>query len=151
MNSTVMAQRLTLKEYQVYSYINLEHLKKLIGQTIHISRGNWKGRLGVLRNVTDKLASVELSSKNKIINIDPSFIDEVDENNPSGYPKFDSNIGTPRNNFGSRTPAYYPQSPSYNSISSPKWNPHATRNYLYNNLAAYVHSPNPRGDTWGNN
>jgi transcription elongation factor len=104
----------------------------MVGKSVIIIKGNWKGRHGVLKNVNEKLASVELSSKNKVITLDPSFITELTEDAVSGYPKYDNNnvaMGTPRANYGNKTPAYYAQSPSYNSISSPKWNPHATRIY----------------------
>jgi transcription elongation factor len=84
-----------------------------------------------LKAVNEKLASVELTSKNKVITLDPSYITELAEDALSGYPKYDNTamMGTPKANHGIKTPAYYAQSPSYNSVSSPKWNPHATRIY----------------------
>lgn len=39
----------------------------------------------------------------------------------------DSVLNTPRGGYGVKTPAYYPQSPSTYNITSPKWNPNATR------------------------
>jgi transcription elongation factor len=57
----------------------IENLRKLVGKSIIIIKGNWKGRHGVVRNMTEKLASVELFSKKKIITIDPSLITELTE------------------------------------------------------------------------
>ena len=93
------------------------------------------------------MASVELSAKNKIINIDPSNIEDVNPDANTNSQRFESIIGTPKSGYESRTPAYYPQSPSYNSISSPRWHPNATRNYLINKANYYnYNSPNPNKD-----
>jgi transcription elongation factor len=89
-------------------------------------KGNWKGHIGVLRNVNDKLCSVELSARNKIVNVEHSFVDDINPDSSINTQKHEI-FGTPRSGYGSRTPAYYPQSPSYNSVSSPRWHPNATR------------------------
>jgi transcription elongation factor len=106
-------------------------LRKLVGKNIRIVKGNWKGHIGILRNVNDKLCTVELSARNKIVNVEHSYVDDVNpESSINNTQKLESYIGTPRSGYGNRTPAYYPQSPSYNSISSPRWHPNATRNYF---------------------
>ena len=82
--------------------------------------------------MNDKRAEVELLSKNKKINVDIAYI--VDANKDLSNSEMsmnqsrnDSVMNTPRG-YGIKTPAYYPQSPSAQNITSPKWNPNATRN-----------------------
>ncbi len=103
-----------------------EELRDMIGKTIRIIKGNWKGYIGILKKVTDKNAVIELSSKNKIVSVDLSFINPVKDDSSSSQ-AFSS---TPRyNNSGAKTPAYYAQSPSM-GVSSPNWNPNSTRKLL---------------------
>lgn len=111
-----------------------DHLKELIGKMVKIIKGNYKGHVGILRSVNDRQANVELSAKNKIINIDASYIAEVNKDTSSIRPE--SIMSTPRSTYGPKTPAYYPQSPTFNP-TSPAWNPSATPNYWG------VNSPNP--------
>lgn len=111
-----------------------DELRKLIGYHIKIIKGNWKGYYGTLKRVTDRNVSIELDSRNKHVIIDLDGIQDVKEN---GYNNFSTNrvestISTPRSNFGgAKTPAYYPQSPTFNP-TSPKWNnPSSTRNIFF--------------------
>lgn len=111
-----------------------EELRKLIGNTIKIIKGNWKGYLGVLKSVTDKIARVELTSKNKIISLELNAIADTNEGgfNSGSNIRMESGFATPRSGMGGsvmKTPAYYPQSPSFKP-NSPGWNP-GTRNFIY--------------------
>lgn len=104
----------------------IENLRKLIGKQIKIISGNWKGYQGILKNVIDKRARIELHSKNKIISVDVNAIQDLygeitNLNNNSNA--FNMGIQTPQYN-SIKTPTYYPQSPSYNPQA---WNP-STRN-----------------------
>jgi transcription elongation factor len=108
-----------------------EQLRILIGNLVKIIKGNWKGYIGTLKKVTDKNASVELSSKNKIITVDLSFIQDLKEGTASNVSNINQSImSTPRSHSGIKTPAYYPQTPAYNNPTSPKWNPSSTRKFL---------------------
>jgi transcription elongation factor len=103
-------------------------LRKLVGKNVRIVKANWKGHIGVLRNVNDKLCQVELCARNKIINVEHSYVEDINSDGSTNNVQKPENIfGTPRSGYGNRTPAYYPQSPSYNSVSSPRWHPNATR------------------------
>lgn len=104
-----------------------EELRKLIGELVKIIKGNWKGYIGTLKKVTDKNACVELSSKNKIVTVDLSYIQDLKEGSNTSVSNINQSImSTPRSHAGIKTPAYYPQTPSYNP-TSPKWNPSSTR------------------------
>jgi hypothetical protein len=105
-----------------------EEYKKLIGGPVKIIEGNWKGYYGNLKNITDKNAMVELSSRNKIVTVSLSSIEDMDNNLKKNSNRMDY-ISTPRATMVPKTPSYYPQSPSFNP-TSPKWNPSATRNIL---------------------
>lgn len=99
-----------------------EKFKALIGKNVVINGGDWKGYLGVLKSVNDKLARIELCSKMKIVSVDKDLI-----SNPNESSRNDNTYSqTPRNSL--KTPAYYPQSP-YNN-QSPKWNSISTRIFL---------------------
>lgn len=103
-----------------------DEIKSLLGKTIKIIKGNWKGYFGTLRNVTDKNAYVELLSKNKTITIDLSAIQSIDDDPSARRSDF---MATPRSSNVPKTPAYYPQSPSF--AKSPSWNVTATRKIFY--------------------
>lgn len=106
-----------------------EHLRKLIGTPIRIISGNWKGYIGNLKSANDKIARVELTSKNKTVPVSIDFIEDINKDLTSN----DLIPSTPRANVGlaTRTPAYYPQSPNILGGTSPKWNPSTRIFYLF--------------------
>ena len=104
-----------------------EELRKAIGNLVRIIRGNWKGYIGILKKVSDKNVAVELTSKNKTITLDLSFIQTIDEDGQAKS-RGDNNISTPRSNYGVKTPSYYPQSPTGVGMISPAWNPNSSCN-----------------------
>lgn len=144
-NVEIMGSELLADNYNITgSKVNIrrapDEFKKSVGSLVRIIKGNWKGYIGCLKRVTDKDAYIELTSKNKTIHIDISSIQLVDGNNNSSNTSSQSNPwqsqSTPRSNMGMamgcKTPAYYPQSPSYGGgVSSPGWNPEATRKNLF--------------------
>ena len=102
-----------------------DKFKEMIGNHVKIIGGNWKGYLGTLKSVNDKMARVELTSKAKIVSVDKNYVAK-----PGEISRNETNMNTPRGNNNFKTPAYYPQSP-YNP-TSPKWNAGGqTRKFFY--------------------
>ena len=94
-----------------------EKVRVLLGKTVKIINGDWKGYTAIVKDVSDKKATIELSSKPKIIKMDLTCIqgiDSVEEGNGFGL---GNNAVTPRA-IQPKTPAYYPQSPGWNNSSS---------------------------------
>lgn len=52
----------------------------LLGKTVKISKGPYKGLLGIVKDSTDSIARVELHSKNKTLPIDKTFLRIQDQN-----------------------------------------------------------------------
>ena len=107
-----------------------EETQKLIGKEIHIIRGEWKGYNGILKEANDKFIYVELTAKQKTIRLSFQDISKGDVND-SEVSKNDSMMTS---NMASKTPAYYPQTPT---AHSPGWNMMTTPNNYK--------SPNPWG------
>ena len=97
-----------------------EKLRFLIGKAVKIMKGHWKGYTGNLKSANEKMAKVELISRNKTINIP---IDDICDFNKDLLTN-DSSLFTPKTmlSMTNKTPAYYPQSPNLYG-ASPKWNP----------------------------
>lgn len=106
-----------------------DKLRNLVGHRVKIIRGVWKGYIGDLKSANEKVAKVQLISRNKTITIP---IEDVFDNNDDEIIKSDF-INTPSYNNITKTPAYYPQSPNV-LATSPKWNPN-TRNYILLTIA----------------
>ncbi len=85
-------------------------IKELIGKTVHVIKGNWKGYNGILIEGNDKNIKLELIAKQKTVELPFNYIDEGDINSAR-----DNNNDT--NSFTNRklmqTPAYY--------INKDKW------------------------------
>ena len=47
---------------------------RTIGKTVKITRGPYKGMLGIVKDTTDTAARVELHSKNKIVSVNKEFL-----------------------------------------------------------------------------
>lgn len=91
-------------------------LKELMGKTVKVTKGLWKGYSGRVISVTEKTANVELLSKAKNIIVDVENIIDLDNNQSQfGNSNNDDNGGI----GGWNTPAYYPQTPkpNYNNAS----------------------------------
>jgi len=101
--------------------------RELIGQTIKITQGPYKGHIGMVKDATDATARVELHSKCQTISVDRSRISVVGgpqrgsvstyaktpQQGPHGTPMY----GTP----GSRTPMYGSQTPMYDGSRTPHY------------------------------
>ncbi|KAI0882365.1 transcription initiation protein [Annulohypoxylon maeteangense] len=114
---------------------------KLVGQTVTIRKGGWKGTLGRVRDTTDTHARVEIHSKGKVISVlksDLTVRDSVTgreiknydsrrpgQNGFSGKPSqgnADWNGGrTPVGTASSRTPAWKTPSAGGNGGRTPAW------------------------------
>ncbi|XP_015676506.1 transcription elongation factor SPT5, partial [Protobothrops mucrosquamatus] len=79
---------------------------ELIGQTVRISRGSYKGYIGMVKDATESTARVELHSTCQTISVDREHLTIVDSKKPSGMPS----------GYG-RTPMYGSQTPMYASGS----------------------------------
>ena len=78
-------------------------IKDLLGKTVHIIEGNWKGYNGILIEANDKYVKVELSAKQKTIQLPFSYIKDGDVNSAKDN---EGLSGTP-NSLSMKTPAYY--------------------------------------------
>ncbi|XP_042899207.1 transcription elongation factor SPT5 [Parasteatoda tepidariorum] len=94
---------------------------ELIGQTIKITHGPYKGHIGIVKDATEATARVELHSKCQTISVDRTRLAVVggpSKGSVSSYsrtPIYGSQ--TPMYGAGSRTPMYGSQTPQYESGS----------------------------------
>lgn len=102
---------------------------KLIGKTVRISQGSYKGYIGIVKDATETMARVELHTKCQTIGVDIQRLTIVDGTNktsiktPSG-----SSFATPMYNGaatpmhgGSRTPMHGSQTPMHDGSRTPHY------------------------------
>ncbi|XP_001600437.1 transcription elongation factor SPT5-like [Nasonia vitripennis] len=77
--------------------------KKLIGTTIRITGGPYKGNIGFVKDATESAVRVELHSPCQTISVDRSHIMNLAQLGPNGTPR---NNYTPTYSAGGRTPMY---------------------------------------------
>jgi len=88
-----------------------------IGQTVKITKGSWKGYLGIVKATTDRHLQVELHAKLKTVNIRRQCVKKTDKHGGS-LDGDDGSRSTPGSTtpFGSRTPKFIgSQTPMYGS------------------------------------
>uniref|UniRef100_A0A3Q2X824 Transcription elongation factor SPT5 n=1 Tax=Haplochromis burtoni TaxID=8153 RepID=A0A3Q2X824_HAPBU len=97
---------------------------ELIGQTVRISQGPYKGYIGVVKDATESTARVELHSTCQTISVDRQRLTTVYR--PSGFtsthvrtPIYGSQ--TPMYGVGSRTPMYGSQTPLHDGSRTPHY------------------------------
>ena len=78
-------------------------IKELIGKTVHVIEGKWKGYNGILIDANDKSIKLELSAKQKTIELPYSYIKEGDVNSA----KDNEGLSLTPNSLSMKTPAYY--------------------------------------------
>ena len=79
-------------------------IKQLIGKTVHVEKGIWKGYNGLLIDGTDKNARLELIAKHRIVELPFDYIQKGDVNSAQD----NNNESVSYNNQGfMKTPAYY--------------------------------------------
>lgn len=106
----------------------------LIGKTIKITQGHYKGYIGIVKDAIGATARVELHTTCQTITVDKSRIALVTSDGrilptgttipqtPSGY---DSSANTP-NPYGGRTPNYGSQTPMHSGSRTPMHDPSRT-------------------------
>uniref|UniRef100_A0A5F8G394 Transcription elongation factor SPT5 n=1 Tax=Monodelphis domestica TaxID=13616 RepID=A0A5F8G394_MONDO len=98
----------------------------LIGQTVRISQGPYKGYIGVVKDATESTARVELHSTCQTISVDRQRLTTVGSRRPGGMtsaygrtPMYGSQ--TPMYVQGSRTPMYSSQTPLHDGSRTPHY------------------------------
>lgn len=76
----------------------------MIGTTIKITGGPYKGNIGFVKDATETAVRVELHSPSQTISVDRSHIMNLAQ--PSGANGTPTNTYTPTYSTGSRTPMY---------------------------------------------
>ena len=104
--------------------------KELMGQTIKITQGPYKGHIGIVKDATESTARVELHSKCQTISVDRGRISVINKGSGSGPAGSFSSSRTPMhsvsgtpmyNTPGSRTPMYGSQTPLYDGSRTPHY------------------------------
>lgn len=99
--------------------------KELIGQTVRIIQGPFKGYIGIVKDATESTARVELHSSCKTISVDKNRLTSLTGGKPSGgatstYGRTPVYGGqTPM--YGSRTPMYGSQTPLHDGSRTPHY------------------------------
>lgn len=96
--------------------------REILGKSIKITGGSYKGFVGIVKDATEATARVELHSSCQTISVDRNHIAVV------GAPAKDGSI-TVYNRTPSRTPGYGSQTPIYNSGSKTPLHGSATPQY----------------------
>ena len=105
---------------------------KLIGKTVRISQGSYKGYIGIVKDATETMARVELHTKCQTIGVDIQRLTIVDGTNrtpsiktPGGSSTFTtpmySGAQTPMHGTGSRTPMHGSQTPMHDGSRTPHY------------------------------
>uniref|UniRef100_A0A673A2A3 Transcription elongation factor SPT5 n=1 Tax=Sphaeramia orbicularis TaxID=375764 RepID=A0A673A2A3_9TELE len=99
---------------------------ELIGQTVRISQGPYKGYIGVVKDATESTARVELHSTCQTISVDRQRLTTMGAKRHSGMtsthgrtPMYGSQ--TPMYGTGSRTPMYGSQTPLHDGSRTPHY------------------------------
>jgi transcription elongation factor len=77
-------------------------IRELIGKTVHVIEGKWKGYNGILINADDKSIKLELSAKQKTISLPFSSIEKGDVNSAK-----DGDEPSIAPSLSMKTPAYF--------------------------------------------
>ncbi|RUS84145.1 hypothetical protein EGW08_008119 [Elysia chlorotica] len=84
--------------------------REIIGQTVRIIQGSFKGYIGIVKDATESTARVELHSSCKTISVDRSRLSTRTGPKPSGGQT---------STYGGRTPSYGGQTPMYGGSRTP--------------------------------
>merc|ERR1719510_1269444 len=84
---------------------NIGRDRDLIGQTIKITQGPYKGHIGIVKDATESTARVELHSKCQTISVDRGRISVINKGSGSGPAGSFSSSRTPMHSV-SGTPMY---------------------------------------------
>lgn len=114
-----------------------DSLKSLIGKAVKIIKGNWKGYIGNLKSANEKIAKVELLSRNKTLSLPITDICDLNKDISNESNAYSQSTSA----FIGKTPAYYPQSPNMYG-ASPKWNP-TTPGHFTSTTSPFYSMPSP--------
>ncbi len=78
-------------------------IKDLLSKTVYVIEGSWKGYNGILIDANDKYIKLELSAKQKTIQLPFNYIKEGDINSA----KDNEGISLTPTSLSMKTPAYY--------------------------------------------
>ncbi|XP_038052973.1 transcription elongation factor SPT5-like [Patiria miniata] len=99
---------------------------ELIGQTVRISQGPYKGHIGIVKDATDSTARVELHAMFRTISVDKNRLNKVGGQIRTGAttargqtPMYGSQ--TPMYGSGSKTPVYGSQTPLHDGSRTPHY------------------------------
>ena len=99
----------------------------LIGQTVRITQGPYKGYIGMVKDATDTTARVELHTKCQTISVDRVRLSVVGgvkapvKTPQGGFATPAGGGQTPAAGFGGRTPMYGSQTPLYDGSRTPHY------------------------------
>lgn len=125
----------------------------LIGKTVRITQGPYKGYVGIVKDATDTTARVELHTKCQTISVDLVRLSIVDNQKsvnrtPGGSfatPVHTDGSKTPMGGVGSRTPMYGSQTPMHDGSRTPHYGSATPR---YDGGATPSASRDERGSAW---
>ena len=96
----------------------------LIGQTIRIVKGPYKGHVGIVKDATEATCRVELHSRSQTIIVDRSRVDVVGAPSKSGYTLLGNrtpSLSSQTPMYGAKTPMYGAQTPQYDGSRTPNY------------------------------
>lgn len=98
--------------------------REIIGQTVRIVQGPFKGYIGIVKDATDSTARIELHSSCKTISVDRQRLANLSGPKPSGgqtstYGGRTPSYGGQTPMYGSRTPMYGSQTPLHDGSRTP--------------------------------
>ncbi|XP_005096032.1 transcription elongation factor SPT5 [Aplysia californica] len=98
--------------------------REIIGQTVRIVQGPFKGYIGIVKDATDSTARIELHSSCKTISVDRQRLSNVSGPRPGGgqtstYGGRTPSYGGQTPMYGSRTPMYGSQTPLHDGSRTP--------------------------------
>lgn len=99
---------------------------ELIGKTVRITQGPYKGHIGMVKDATESTARVELHSRIQTISVDRSRLTIVGAPGKPGMSAYSSRTPmygsqTPMYGAGSRTPMYGSQTPVQDGSRTPHY------------------------------
>ncbi|XP_059170624.1 transcription elongation factor SPT5-like [Physella acuta] len=100
--------------------------REIIGQTVRIIQGPFKGYIGIVKDATETTARIELHSSCKTISVDRSRLSNLTGAKPTGgqtstYGGRTPSYGGQTPMYGSRTPMYGSQTPLHDGSRTPHY------------------------------
>ncbi|XP_052861646.1 transcription elongation factor SPT5 [Anopheles cruzii] len=125
--------------------------REILGRTIRITGGPYKGAVGIVKDATETTARVELHSSCQTISVDRNHIAVVDgaavvrEGSMSSYLRTPSR--TPASNYGAQTPVYSGSKTPLHGSQTPQYEP-GSRTPYGSMTPSHDGSMTPRHGAW---